>query len=55
MITFAIIACIVIILIVFAVAVLSVSGAAFIIVFGDFIACGFFIWLIVKLFRRKKR
>lgn len=55
MITFTIIALIAIILAIIAISILSVSGAAFIVVFGDFIACGFFIWLIFRLFRRKKR
>ena len=55
MILFAILALIVILLIIFTIVVLSVSGALFIIVFGDFIACGVLIWAIIKLFRRKKR
>jgi hypothetical protein len=55
MILFTILALIIILLVIFSVAVLSVSGAAFIIIFGDFIACGVVIWLIVKLLRRKKR
>ena len=55
MILFTILALIVIIVVIFAIAVLSLSGAAFIIVFGDFIACGVLIWLVIKLFRRKKR
>lgn len=55
MILFTILALIVILLIIFAIAVLSVSGAAFIIVFGDLIACIAVIWGLCKLFSRKKR
>lgn len=31
-----------------------VCGAGFIAVFGDLIVCGLIIWLLVKIFRRKK-
>ena len=55
MILFTILAVIFIILVIFAVAILSVSGAAFIIVFGDFIACGVLIWFVLRLFRRKRK
>lgn len=55
MILFTILACIIIILIAFSVVVLSISGAAFIIVFGDLIACGVIIWAIFKFLKRKKR
>lgn len=55
MIIFTILALIVILLIIFAVAVLSVSGAAFIIVFGDVIVCIAIIWFVARLLSRKKR
>ena len=55
MILFTIIALIVILVIVFMIAVLSVSGAAFIVIFGDLFACILLIWLVVKIFRRKKK
>lgn len=29
-------------------------GAGFVVAFGDLIVCGLVIWLLVKLFRRKK-
>lgn len=55
MILFTILALIIILVVIFSILVLSISGAAFIIVFGDFIACGVLVWFIVKLFTRKKR
>lgn len=43
------------ILIIFAVAVISVGGAVFTIVFADVIVCAIIIiWLIVKLIKRKR-
>jgi hypothetical protein len=34
--------------------VVTIVGGSVIAVFGDFIVCGLIIWLLVKLFRRKK-
>lgn len=55
MILFTILALVVILVVMFSVAVLSVSGAAFIIVFGDVIACGVLVWFVLKLLTHKKR
>lgn len=54
MITFTILMIILAILMVVSVIVISVGGAAFIIVFGDIIVCVFIlIWIIKKIFKKK--
>lgn len=54
MITFTILMIILAILMVVSVIVISVGGAAFIIVFGDIIICVFIlIWIIKNLFKKK--
>lgn len=50
MITFTILTIILLI----AVAIALTFGAGLLAVFGDLIVCGLIIWLLVKLFRRKK-
>lgn len=56
MILLTILAIIFVILIVSGVVLLSVGGAAFMVVFADLIVCALFIgWLIKKLFKRKRK
>lgn len=54
MITFAILLITLLVLAVITAFCIVVGGAGVILIFGDLIVCGAIIWLIVRLFRRKK-
>ena len=56
MIIFTILAIMAVMSIISAVLILSVGGAAFIIIFGDVIVCvAIIIWILKRLFKRKKK
>lgn len=56
MILFVILLLTVLVLMVITVAALSIGGAAFIITFGDVIVCiAILIWILKRLFRKKKK
>ena len=54
MITFSILTTILLAVAIVAAIVALAFGGGFVVVFGDLIVCGFIIWALVKLFRRKK-
>lgn len=55
MIIFTVLACILLILVALAIAVLSVGGATFIAIFADLIVCIFIVMLIMKAVAKKKK
>ena len=54
MITFTLLLIAFIVIAIISIISIIVGGAGFIALFGDVIICGLIIWLLVKLFRRRK-
>lgn len=54
MITFTLLLIALIVVAIISIISIIIGGAGFIALFGDVIICGLIIWLLVKLFRRRK-